>query len=104
IYLLNIDWSTPDNQSSAQFYLGDSVYEISPRSYFLETIHIDGSLGLMPGANTTDILSIETGSNGWVIKVQTTGPDNLQVFRGDKQKADTIRIAEPGVHNIEIGH
>lgn len=102
IYVLNIDWSTSNNHSTAQFNLGDFVYEISPRSYFLETIHIDGNLGLMPMANTTDILAIETSPNGWLIEVQTTGADNLQLFRGDKQKSDTIFIAEPGVHNIEI--
>lgn len=30
--------------------------------------------------------------------------NNLRIFRGDKQKSDTIFVTEPGVHNIEIKH
>lgn len=102
IYLLNIDWSSQKNCSKAQFYLGNAIYEIKPRSYFLETIQIKGNLGVMPVSNTTDILEIKENKNGWIVQCQTASAETVRLFRGDKQKEQTVSIAEPGIHNIEV--
>jgi hypothetical protein len=102
IYILNIDWSAPDNRAQAKFHLGNSVYEIQPRSYVLETIHIRDDVAVMPEANTTDILSVEPTGKGWEVTVQTTGKDNLHFFRGDKNFSSAKKIDSAGIHLIKI--
>lgn len=102
LYLLNIDWSSPENSTPAKFHLGNSVFDIPVQSYLLETIHVRDNLGIMPKATTTDILSIEPDDQGWEVSVQTTGADTLQIFRGDTGYSSVQEIKTAGIHRLRI--
>lgn len=102
LYLLNIDWASDEANANAKFYLGEQSFDISLQDHQIRLIHIKEDLAIMPQANTTDILSIEPSSNGWTVKAQTTGEDNLQLFNGHTGVSSHSFIPSAGVHVIEI--
>jgi hypothetical protein len=102
IYLLNIDWSTPENNSGAVFHFGDYTFDIKNRSYETEVIHIKDGMAIMPAANTTDILSVTYSEDGWLVKLQTTGKDRFSWFNGLNGLTGQLDIREAGIHTFKI--
>ncbi len=102
LYLLNVDWNSHEANAKATFWLGNSSFDISPRPHQIEVITVRDGLAVLPGANTTDILSMDSSDNGWTVKVQTTGEDSLRWFNGQTGKSDQLFIHSAGIHIMEI--
>ncbi len=102
IYLLNIDWSMPENNSEAVFHFGGYTFDIKSRSYEMEVIHIKDGIAIMPAANTTDILAVTYSEDGWLVKLQTTGKDRLRWYNGLNGLTGELEIPEAGIHTITV--
>ncbi len=102
LYLLNTDWDGDRETQAAELALGGSVFPLEARRCALETVHCADGLGVMPLANTTDVLEIMKGDRGWRVKVQTTGPDTIRVFNAATGAAGERGIAGPGLHELAV--
>lgn len=102
LYLLNIDWKSDQIAHPATFLLGDKTFPVQVRQYHTETIHCASSLGIMPGSNTTDVLEIKETPEGWSIKVQSTEPDELQIFNAHSGEVKKLDLKKAGIHDLKL--
>jgi len=103
IYLLNIDWWSDTLSHQATLALGNQKFKIDVRRNWLETITISNGVAVMPASMTTDILGMEIKENKCKLTIQTTGKDQLKIFREDQPEINTIEITKPGIQSIEVG-
>ena len=104
IYLLNTDWKSNQETQPATFCFGNKKFPVEVRHYHIETIHCAHQLAVRPMANTTDVLGIEKGKNGWIIKVQTTGADTLQCMKSVNGEQETLKIDSAGIHELQVAY
>lgn len=102
IYLLNTDWKSGEELQSATFVCNGKQFPVSVRRYHIETIHCAANLAVIPSSNTTDILSIIKAATGWTIKVQNTESDTIQSLNTLTGNTETIKLNEPGIHEIFV--
>lgn len=102
LYLLNTDWQSDKLQQPAVFTCNGKDFPVSVRRYHIETIHCAKGLALMPGSNTTDILSIEKSAEGWNVSIQNTENDKVSVMNTLTGKTEMIALEKPGVHTLQI--
>ena len=102
LYLLNTNWKSQEEQQPATFVYGDKEFPVQVRQYHIETLHCAHQLAIMPGANTTDVLSIVPTAKGWKVKVQTTGADTLVCMKAESGMKDTLAVKEAGIHELEV--
>jgi hypothetical protein len=53
-------------------------------------------------SNTTDVLSIEKTSEGWTVKVQTTGKDTVKILNSVSGAETCSQIDGAGIHVLKI--
>ena len=97
IYLLNTDWKSDKDSQSATFIYGKHTFEVPVVRYQLGTIHCSAGLAVMPGANTTDILSILRTEKGWKVKVQTTERDTFRCMDASTGISKSITLDSGGI-------
>lgn len=102
VYLMNTDWKSDASEQSATWVCQSKEFPVAVRRYHLETIHCMDGLALMPEANTTDVLSIEKVNQGWKVKVQTTGKDNVKCMNALSGTSQTLTFGEAGVHVVWV--
>ena len=101
IYVLDADWY---NYQPKQFELiyGDKSFMLEAGPFELKTIRMSGGLAVCARSNTSDILGIKKGPEGWTVTVQTTEPDKLTLFFKDSGATREISIGSAGIHEIVI--
>ena len=102
IYMLNTDWKSDNLQNPATFTSNGKEFPVSVRRYHIETIHCAKGLALMPGSNTTDILSIDKSAGGWKVTIQNTEPDRVNVMNTLSGITEWITLDKPGIHIIDV--
>ena len=102
IYLLNADWKKPDEKQSAVFIYGGKHFNIPVRHYHIETIHCIKGIALLPFANTTDVLGVEECTDGWNVRVQTTGKDEIQCMNTLKGVETTLHFDKAGIQTVFV--
>ena len=102
IYLLNTDWQNNIQQHKATFHYNGKKFPIDVRRYHIETLHCSKGLAVLPGSNTTDILSIDKEKGGWTITVQNTEEDTIRCFNSTTGTVETVHLTMPSIHKITI--
>lgn len=108
LYLLNIDWdsnggSGNDNgiaplSHTAVLQLGSNTFSIEVPPYTLATVRCRHGVAAWLQANTSDILEIRQESGQCRIVYQTTGPDQLHVFRASTGRVESTTCTGAGIH------
>ena len=52
---------------------------------------------MIPGRSTTQVLDIEPLAEGWALRVQTTAPDTLRLYRATDGGTDRGNLPGPGI-------
>ena len=102
LLLLNTDWQSEQPEHAAKLALGDKVFELPARRYHIETVHCSHGLAVYGMSNTTDVLSIEKTSEGWTVKVQTTGKDTVKILNSVSGAETCGQIDGAGIHVLKI--
>lgn len=102
IYVLNIDWQSESATQPATFLLNDYAFTFDVARYHTATIRSKANIAALPGANTSDILSIIEEDNQWIITCQTTGDDSLLLMNGTNGKETIEKISGAGIHKITL--
>ena len=102
LYLLNADWKSEKEMQPATLVYGKHTFNVAVGRYRIETIHCADNLAVMPGANTTDVLSIDRIQGGWNVKVQTTGKDTLRCMNAITGGISERVISAAGITNLFI--
>lgn len=102
IYLLNTDWESAQEVRPATFVYGNQTFPVEVRRYHIETIHCADGLAVMPTLNTTDVLSVTAQANGWIVKVQTTGEEDIRCMKAVSRTIETIHVGHSGIHEILV--
>lgn len=102
IYLLNADWQNPEKVQESLFTYGVGNFVIPVRHYHIETIHCINGLALHPYSNTTDILSVDECSEGWNVKVQTTGKDEVEYMDSLTGTKNVLHFNKGGIHSVFV--
>ena len=100
-YVLDADWY---NHQPKRFVLkyGDKSFEMGVEPFELKTIRMAEGLAACANSNTSDILDIKKGPEGWTVTVQTAEPDIVTLFFKDSGVTREIRIGSAGIHEIVI--
>ena len=102
IYLLNVNWQSDENSQPATFVYGNQEFPIVVRQYAIETIHCVDGLAVMPSENTTDVLDIKATKEGWTVRYQTTGADELKCMAAASGKVTSLKANAAGIHEIKV--
>lgn len=102
IYLLNTDWMSNEEQHAATFVCNNKEFSIPVRRYHIETVHCANGIALIPGSNTTDILSIEKKDGGWSVTIQNTEQDTIHYLNTQTGEKEVLTLESPGVHKVNV--
>lgn len=102
ILLLDTDWQSNKEEVQAEFCYAGKKFSVPVRRYRMENIHCSAGLAVHPFANTTDVLSIQPTSNGWNVRVQTTGEDQIRCMHAVSGKEQTIDLKGAGIHSVFV--
>ena len=102
IYLLNNDWKGKEDTHIATFNYKGKEFSIPVRRYHLETIHCKDGLAVMPFGNTTDILSIQQSKDGWNVRFQTTGEDQIRCMNALNGEIVTLQADKAGIFKMKV--
>ena len=100
-YVIDADWY---NHQPKQFRLmfGSKAFELEVKPFEFKTIRMSEGLAVCADSNTSDVLDIKKGPEGWTVTVQTTEPDRISVYFKDSGETRVISVASAGIHEIEI--
>ncbi len=101
LYILNTDWWSNDSIHNATLLLGNKEFEIASRRGKMETITICDNIAIMPLSMQTDVMEIRHQGNVISVKIQTTEPDKLIVYKSDGTKKEIV-VKKAGVQFLEI--
>lgn len=101
LYLLNTDWNNGAIHN-ATITINNKKFITEIKQYSLTTVHCEKSLGLIPQANTTDVLEIKENIDNWEVVLQTTGKDIIEIFNAVSGKQSSIVLTEAGLRKIVI--
>lgn len=102
LYIMDTDWKSDASERPATFTYQGKKFPVTARRYHLETIHCTDGMALMPESNTTDILSIEKVNEGWNVRIQTTGKDDVKCMNALSGQMQTLNFNEAGVHEVLV--
>ncbi len=100
LHLLNIDWKSDEPARSATLALGEARFPVAVRRNQIESVHCAHGLAVIPGRSTTEVLDIEPLAEGWALRVQTTAPDTLRLYRATDGGTDRRNLPGPGIHSF----
>ena len=102
LYVLNTDWQSDEETHPYTFIYGKGKFRLSIARYQLGTIHCAAQLAAAPSSNTTDVLSIVKESDGWTVRVQTTGPDTVKFVFASNGLEKEVSFSSPGIHVYKL--
>jgi len=102
LYVLNTDWQSDEETHPYTFIYGKGKFRLSIARYQLGTIHCAAQLAAAPSSNTTDVLSIVKESDGWTVRVQTTGPDTVKFMFASNGLEKEVSFSSPGIHVYKL--